>query len=530
MPMQAVIVLAGENPEMHPLNERTPAPMLHVLDRPFIQHVVESLVAQGVLNLDLILCHQPEKIEGLFEDGTRWGCSIRYHLARDPERPYRHIRALRFDTGQDYILLAHGDRFLHVNVADSRPTEPDAESVLFCTEPDGDGDRTGGSVWTGWAWMSAAGLRDLPAEADEAELRTFLMSGTSLRVKRINVEAPLGIRTFEEMLTTNWKILEMKGAGLLLSGRETDPGVWISRNVSLHPMAHLVPPVYIGENCRIGLGVKLGPGVVLGRDSALDKRCTVENSVIMPGSYVGEALELADVIVDRNRLVNVRVGAAVTVADDFILGSLKERRIQNWLLAVSSRSMGALLLLICFPALLLTALLLKLRGRNPVLFREEAVCLPAPEDASLWKSFQRYRFNDGSGGPGEGGSTNKAGEEGREGVGDLFLRFLPALLNIVQGEMRFVGVRPRTREETASLPPDWRTLYLTSKPGVVTEAYAVYGSDPSPDERYSAEAFYSASSGFTHDVRLLLRYLRRTLGGTRPLSGGRSRSPGSASL
>ena len=58
---------------------------------------------------------------------------------------------------------------------------------------------------------------------------------------------------------------------------------------------------------------------------------------------------------------------------------------------------------------------------------------------------------------------------------------------------------------------DWRTLYLSAKPGIITEAYVNYGAAPNEDELYSAEAFYSATSGTGHDFKLLIGYLGRIL-------------------
>ena len=59
--------------------------MLPLVDRPFLQHLVECLVDAGVEDLDMILANHAEDIESHFEDGRRWGVRIRYHLARTVE-------------------------------------------------------------------------------------------------------------------------------------------------------------------------------------------------------------------------------------------------------------------------------------------------------------------------------------------------------------------------------------------------------------------------------------------------------------
>ncbi len=93
------------------------------------------------------------------------------------------------------------------------------------------------------------------------------------------------------------------------------------------------------------------------------------------------------------------------------------------------------------------------------------------------------------------------------------MQFLPALRNIAEGDLHFVGVRPRDRDEALALPEDWLALYRESKAGVVTEAYVNYGEHPTDDEVYTSEAFYSVQSSFRHDMRILFRYFTRMLVG-----------------
>src|SRR5260370_39158830 len=111
----------------------------------------------------------------------------------------------------------------------------------------------------------------------------------------------------------------------MLSGREAGEGIWIARNVSLHPTARLTAPVYIGENCRINAGAQLGPRAEISSDCLVDQTSTISDTVIFAGIYVGQALELSHFIVDRNRLGSVKRPYDCVEADDFILGGHGER-------------------------------------------------------------------------------------------------------------------------------------------------------------------------------------------------------------
>jgi hypothetical protein len=72
-----------------------------------------------------------------------------------------------------------------------------------------------------------------------------------------------------------------------------------------------------------------------------------------------------------------------------------------------------------------------------------------------------------------------------------------------------VGVAPRTAEEILALPSDWRSLYRSSKAGLISEADIMFGDSATDEEIYSAEAFYSAKPTLKHDLRLFWQYVWR---------------------
>ncbi len=504
--MIAVIIAPGLSPGMEPLNERYPTPLLPLVDRPFIQHVVEFLVEGGITRFEFVLSHLPEKIEILLGDGSRWGSVFRFHLTRDPARPYDALKIMNLDNDTGPVLLAHADRLPQVDIEQTGPANQIEEPLMFFSPPIRRIDPSAAKSqdnpqWTGWAWVPAGILKSLPKDLDGEALESHLASLRQGRSPSVEVSSSLSVRSYDDLLASQKAVLGKEFKGLFLGGKEADESIWLSRNLTLHPTTKLDPPVYIGENCRIGKGTRLGPDAVIGKDCVLDSGCTVTSSVIFPGSYVGEGLELDEVLVDKNRLINVRFGAAVSISESFILGGLSKTHLGQWFAGIFSRFAAACLLLVLWPFLLATALFLKLGRLGPVLFKKEAVRLPVQTDEALWRTFNSLSFvpDDKKGGKGEG-------------IRHFFLCFLPGLINIIKGELRFVGVKPRARDEIKTLAKDWQALYLNSKPGVITEAFINYGAFPTEDELYTSEVFYSVSAGIGHDFKLLSGYLGRLLG------------------
>lgn len=479
--MQAVIIATGLNANLAALTERHPVPLLPLGDRPFIQHLIESLVERGVTEFDFVLHHLPEKLEHFLGNGARWGCVFRFHLARDAARPYGVLKTLR---PQEPLLLAHADRLPQLPEKFTGQAGQSSIALMYCLL----GAAPGQLEWTGWAWLTPETCAAAGEELDEAGLTARLQAGETILVPRL-----LSLCSYEDVLAAHTVLFSKEFSGVSFGAQEVEPGIWISRNVSLHPTARVAAPSYLGENCRIGEGVELGPGAMVGHNCILGARCTVTNSVIFPGSYVGEALELCDVIVDKNLLVNARLGAAIPVADDFILGSLAETQLRAGLGVLWSRLAAIVLLLLTWPVLLVTALILKLARRGPVLIKRPFIGLPAPDSDAQWRTYQLWSFQSET-----SPATNRWSA--------LFLKFLPALVTIAKGELRFVGVAPRTKEEVKCLSHDWQALYLRAKAGVVTEAEVQYGPQADEDELYSSEAFYSATASRWQDLKLLLAY------------------------
>jgi len=503
--MMAVIIAPGISAGMEPLNENYPTSMLPLVDRPFIQHVVEYLVEQGILRLEFVFSHLPEKLERFLGNGSRWGCSFGFHLARDPSHPYDVLKTIAYGKEGDAVLVGHADILPQMRIRETRPEKVSEKPVLFVhsTSSPEKGEQPD---WTGWGWLSGELLKQIPENLDkkgfESHLRTLAGDGPNIEAGEI-----LNMQSYRQVLSSHKKILRKDFSGIFIKGKEADEGIWLSRNVSLHPTASIETPVFIGENCRIGKGTHLGPDAVIGNNCVLDADCTVTGSIVFPGSYVGEGLELNEVIIDRSRLISIKLGAAVSIPDNFILGGMTRTKMRQLFSRLISRAAACALLILLFPIILFTMLVLKLVRRGPVLYRKEAIQLPATEDKTSWRTFHLLSFEEISD---ERAASSSAGSRSLK---HLFLEFLPAIINIMKGELCFVGVPPRSKEEIEALDPNWQAIYLKAKPGIVTEAFVNYGASPTEDELYTSEAFYSVTTGIGHDFKLFFGYFDRLIRG-----------------
>ena len=506
--MHALIFATGYSTEMALLSEYYPTALLPLVDRPFLQHIVEILVEQGIRHFDFVLSHLPEQIEQHFGNGTRWGSTFRYHLTRHALHPYASHTLLGMDSTTP-LLIGHADTLPPLHTVHDMPHDASHTPTLFAWQP-GLPHHTSWE-WSGWGWLTPAQLAHLPQPCDFRMATEYVMTLAQQDGKVIEITKPLRMQSYTDFMASHRQVLTKAASGLLLSGREVEEGIWLSQNVSLHPTAHLTSPVYVSTNCSIGADTQLGPHAVVGNDCIIDNGSHLAHTVIFPGSYVGQNLDLTHVIVDQSSLIDPASNTTVPVTDASLLASVSMTSMRRWLTQSMARILALFLLLGCTPFILLTMLWLKLTRQGPVCFGTDVVRLPTTTLDITWRTFRLWRF----------APTSHDEDSTMPSCGSLrhfVLVFLPSLVSIVQGRLHFVGVPPRTVEEVKALPPYWQQLYVQSKLGIISEAEVYYGSHTTADEQYLAEAFYSVHAGFWHDLRLFLRYLGRLLHLTSPLS------------
>jgi NDP-sugar pyrophosphorylase family protein len=428
-----------------------PVALRTVVDRPVVQHVVEQLVQQGARELEVVMCDAPEDVRAVLGDGRRWGVAVRYHLAREADRPARALRlAARGARGS--IAIASGDCLVPAAFG-----EAGGAATVFCTPAAAPGAP---APWSGLACVVPRLLEELPDGVDEEGLGAWLIARAHERgVVRV-VHARLSTGTAAEWLAAQRAALEGALPGLLFGGREVRPGVWLGRGARVHASARLVAPVWVGDNARVGPDAVIGPGAVVGGGAMVEKGARVQEALVLPGTYLGEALELRGAVAEAGAITHAGLEARVPVADAFLVGSVAPARASAAVVGSVSRVVAAALLLFALPVAMAGRALAPARGGSP---------RPSPRD--------------------------------------LLGRVLPGLWQVVRGRVGLVGVTPRDERALAALPGHWREACRQTPFGLITEAMVQLDPDSSPEAVAAADAFYSVSRCARHDTWLVGRYL-----------------------
>jgi len=105
------------------------------------------------------------------------------------------------------------------------------------------------------------------------------------------------------------------------AGKETKPGVWAAPGALIEKGARVLAPAFVGSLARIRSGAVITRCSSVERHAEVDCGTVVENSTVLPFSYVGAGLDLAHSIAGMGSIVNLHRDVTVTIADRKLLAS-----------------------------------------------------------------------------------------------------------------------------------------------------------------------------------------------------------------
>ncbi len=292
--MKAILIIPGQ--------DSTPCPrvsclaLFPLLDRPFLQHVIEAIARRGIREIQIVHGPQAEAIVQFLGDGKRWGCTFSYQLIADPNQPELYFKTI--EPSKSPILIGRADQL------PALPTvlRMAGEGLLFGTP----------NNWLGWALVHSHQLNSIPPQT------SLIAHLSATGAEWVDVGQSILLRTLADVATAQRTLMLMRFPGALFAAHETQPGIWIGRNVRLPEGVITEAPLFIGDNTVIADGVRVGPNAVVGANCLLARDSMVQETTVCSGTYVGVGVELNGVIVDERSLINPQRMTVITVDRRFL--------------------------------------------------------------------------------------------------------------------------------------------------------------------------------------------------------------------
>ena len=112
---QAVILAGGKGTRLREVSQGLPKPMIPILGKPLLQHLIEQCVTHNICNIKLLVSYKKEVIIDFFGDGRRYGVSIQY-IVEDIPRGTAGALIDALSELDEQFLVIYGDTFFDIDL------------------------------------------------------------------------------------------------------------------------------------------------------------------------------------------------------------------------------------------------------------------------------------------------------------------------------------------------------------------------------------------------------------------------------
>ncbi len=332
--MKAMILAAGVGSRLDPLTRAIPKPMVPIVNRPVIEHIVLDLKKHGFDDIRVNVHYLGSVIEDGLGDGSRLGVKISYaHEDKLWGDAGSVKRSQDFFNGETFLVVGgddisdidlsglmalHREKKAASTIATTLVEDPSQFGIVV-TDDDGRITRflekpKGGDVFSKMAntgvYVFEPGVFDLiPPD-------TFYGFGNEVFPQLLAEGRPLygfstrsywkDVGNLQVYRQTNFDALN----GLVhleLAGREVAPGIRHGDGVQIDPSAEIVGPCAFGDHVTVGAGAKLLGNVILGDGTVVEAGATLKDTITWQNARVSAGTHLECCVVGTGAQVQSNV-------------------------------------------------------------------------------------------------------------------------------------------------------------------------------------------------------------------------------
>ncbi len=328
--MKAMVLAAGLGTRLRPLTYEITKPMVPVLDRPVMEHILELLERHGLHEVIANLHYFPQTIRDYF------GERISYHFEPELLGTAGGVRGCASFFGDQPFLVISGDALTDIDLGALLERHRSAGGIATLAVKkvadtreygvvlqDGEGRITGfqekpdpaqalSDLGNCGIYVFEPGIFDyfpprpfvdwakdvFPALLDAGE--SFYAHETEQYWNDVGSLAELMQGTFDAL---------RGGLQLPLEGEQRAPGVTVAAGVRLPADLELEGDAWVGREVEIGSGVRLMGPVVLGRGARLGAGAQLRESIVMPGTELAADSITIGAIAARRGILEALRGA-----------------------------------------------------------------------------------------------------------------------------------------------------------------------------------------------------------------------------
>jgi len=322
--MKAMVLAAGLGTRLQPLTFEIPKPMVPVLDRPVMAHILDLLEGQGFDRVIANLHWFPDTIRGYFGD------RVEYRHEKELLGTAGGVRNVRDFFGDDLVVVVSGDALTDLDLRVLVERHRSAGGIATLTVRKVPDTREYGVVIhdedgriQGFQEKPdpAEALSDLgncgiycfsPEIFDYFPKEPFADWAQDVFPELLSHDVPFFVHEIEdywndvgsldELRTGTFDALEGR-LRLEVSGEEVADGVRAGEGTSLASCEQVEGPVWVGAECELGPGTRLVGPLVIGDRARVGEGAALRESIVLPGTRVDAGAILIGAIAGHGDIV-----------------------------------------------------------------------------------------------------------------------------------------------------------------------------------------------------------------------------------
>ena len=347
--MKAVVMAGGEGTRLRPLTSNQPKPMVPVVGKPCMEHILELLREHGMSDVIVTVAFLPQAIRSYFGQGESLGMQIGYSVEESPLGTAGSVRLAAKQLDETFLVIS-GDALCDVDLSKLvafhkekgaavtiglKSVDNPLEFGIVVTDEDGRIERflekpSWGQVFsdtinTGIYVLEPEVLKHVPTDRPydfSKELFPYLLEMGRPMYGYVMDGYWQDIGNLDQFRTANFDALEEK-VRLNIPGIRIRGNVWLGEGVEIGDLEQIEGPAYIGNYCRIAPGASVGSHSVLSNSVTLRERTRTTRSVIDASTHIGRSSLIEGAILGRSCDIrgHVRIHEGVAIGDEVTIGA-----------------------------------------------------------------------------------------------------------------------------------------------------------------------------------------------------------------
>jgi len=338
----------GEGTRLRPLTSNQPKPLMPLVNRPMMEHIVRLLKEHGFDDIVVTLAFLPQTIRTYFGDGSEFGVRMVYATEETPLGTAGSVRNARDELDEPFLVIS-GDVLTDIDLSELVQVHRDKGSMatlalkamenplefgIVITRDDGSIERflekpTWGQVFSDTVntgiYVCNPEVFDYIPEGEQVDFSSDVFPRLLEDGKPLFGHVADGywedVGTLEAYLRAHRDVLDGK-VSLDVPGFRIAKGVWLGEGTEVDPDAQVVGPAIIGDYCRVEAGAQLREYSVLGTNVMVRSDAFIERSVVHDNAYLSHAVRLRGSVIGRSTDLRAfaRCEEGVVLGDNCFVG------------------------------------------------------------------------------------------------------------------------------------------------------------------------------------------------------------------